>query len=221
MSTKFTAVIAAGMIVALMLTGCSLKSGLPSYDSAGTKTEARDPDTVVKDTVQQLANENHVKPTLSDSFVSQYLDVASLDELKQRVKDGMAATQDKAGMTEQQISLWQEMMNEKSFPEYTTDDVNARITELNGVLDDLAEEHKISKEDLVGQGGMTMDESVDFIRKQAEKYYESDSEVAKKMGIDPADLSDGNGDASKTKDNQDIGLDDNTIRALSEKSSDS
>ena len=132
MYTKLTAVMMAGIMATLMLTGCSLKSGLPSYDTAGTQAEARDPDTVVKDTVQQLANENHVKPMLSDSFVSQYLDVASLDELKQRVKDGMAATQDKAGMTEQQISLWQEMMNEKSFPEYTTDDVNARITELNG-----------------------------------------------------------------------------------------
>ena len=42
-----------------------------------------------------------------------------------------------------------------------------------------------------------MDESVAFIRSQAEKYYESDAEVAENMGIDPEDLSDENGDASE------------------------
>lgn len=90
--------------------------------------------------------------------------------LEQRTIDGIAATQSKADMTEQEIQLWNQIIRNKQFTQYTSEDIQAKESELTGILDELAKEHQVSLGEYLNSYGMTQDDMEHFVEKQAGKY---------------------------------------------------
>lgn len=170
-----------------------LTPGLPSYDKDRKEGTAQNIDAVVKQTVQQAADATHAAPALSDTFVQEHLDMGSLDELKERVKSGMAITEDKASMTEDQIALWKLIIASRDYPNYTTEDILKRADELNAILDSLSEEQHQSLGQFLDTSGIQMsaEEAKEFVQSQVARFYESDSDVDKALAAEGVSSSSG------------------------------
>ena len=126
--------------------------------------------TVMQRNVERMAEEKHVPAVLSDDFCERYLDMNNMKVLEQRTIDGIAATQSKADMTEQEIQLWNQIIRNKQFTQYTLEDIQAKESELTGILDELAKEHQVSLDEYLHSYGMTQDDMEHFVEKQAGKY---------------------------------------------------
>ncbi|MFR3808612.1 MAG: hypothetical protein ACLTX3_06600 [Lachnospiraceae bacterium] len=73
-------------------------------------------------------------------------------------------------MTEQEIQLWNQIIRNKQFTQYTSEDIQAKESELTGILDELAKEHQVSLDEYLHSYGMTQDDMEHFVEKQAGKY---------------------------------------------------
>ena len=126
--------------------------------------------TEAKELIEQIAEEKHVAPELSDGFVSKYLDMENFEELKARTREGIRITQDKAGMTEQETALWETMIENKRFSMCTVEDMQEKLDELNRILESLAEENHQTISEYVSEFGMDEQETTAFFQEQAAKY---------------------------------------------------
>ena len=152
----------------ILLTGCQGFETTPSSITLPAKeTEVH---TVMQRNVERMAEEKHVPAVLSDDFCERYLDMDNMKVLEQRTIDGIAATQSKADMTEQEIQLWNQIIRNKQFTQYTSEDIQAKESELTGILDELAKEHQVSLDEYLHSYGMTQDDMEHFVEKQAGKY---------------------------------------------------
>ena len=164
----------------LLCTGCAstlqeemdthLKPGLVEYDmpddleyQAAVEAE---------NTVKKLAEQENVPPSLSDDFMQKYLDMSSFEELKQRTLEGIQITNDMANMSSAEISLWQQIIRDKAFNFYTTDDIDARSAELNGILDSIAASHQMTTQEFLASGdfGIDLSGARGFLDAQAARY---------------------------------------------------
>lgn len=152
----------------ILLTGCQGFETTPSSITLPAKeTEVH---TVMQRNVERMAEEKHVPAVLSDDFCERYLDMNNMKVLEQRTIDGIAATQSKADMTEQEIQLWNQIIRNKQFTQYTSEDIQAKESELTWILDELAKEHQVSLDEYLHSYGMTQDDMEHFVEKQAGKY---------------------------------------------------
>lgn len=152
----------------ILLTGCQGFETTPSSITLPAKeTEVH---TVMQRNVERMAEEKHVPAVLSDDFCERYLDMDNMKVLEQRTIDGIAATQSKADMTEQEIQLWNQIIRNKQFTQYTSEDIQAKESELTGILDELAKEHQVSLDEYLHSYGITQDDMEHFVEKQAGKY---------------------------------------------------
>ena len=95
----------------ILLTGCQGFETTPNSITLPAKeTEVH---TVMQRNVERMAEEKHVPAVLSDDFCERYLDMDNMKVLEQRTIDGIAATQSKADMTEQEIQLWNQIIRNK------------------------------------------------------------------------------------------------------------
>lgn len=158
------------MITLLFLTGCSgLKPGLDTYTMPDKKETAK-VNGEAKSAIERMAAKKHVKAELSDDFVSQYMDMASFDELKTRTIAGIKATQDTASMTEKEFQLWQDIINTKRLNQYTVNDLETKKSELYEILNGMAQEKNMELSGLAEKYGMTEQDLDRFINDQSEKY---------------------------------------------------
>ena len=154
----------------LLLTGCGyLEPGLPAYE----KPETIHANTV-SESVPEKAAEELTPPSLSDDFMSKYLDVNEFEGLKQRTIDGMRNTESMADMTEGEIALWNEIIRYADINQFTAEELEQRKAELNAALDRLASEQHMTTEEFLRNGdfGINLEEARDLLDRQAEKYTE-------------------------------------------------
>lgn len=131
-------------ITSILLTGCSrLDPGLDSY-TLPEKNEVHTVTDEAKSAVERMAEQKHVKPELSDDFISQYLNMEDFDELKRRTKAGIAITNDTADMTKEEILLWTDIVRSKWFNQYTVTDLEVKKKEFDLIVQELAEEADMS-----------------------------------------------------------------------------
>lgn len=186
------------VMTTIALCGCSnLKPGLTRY-TMPEETQTVPVDTEAKSAIERMAAEKHVAPELSDDFVSQYMDMASFNELKLRTAAGIKVTQDTAAMTEEEYQLWKDIIDTQELNQYTVDDLEKKEAELNKILEDMATEQGLSISSLAEKYGMTEDELNQFVNDQAEKYVEEDVEDTE--GTDKEENSDTTKGADTTKD---------------------
>lgn len=184
------------VMTTIALCGCSnLKPGLTRY-TMPEETQTVPVDTEAKSAIERMAAEKHVAPELSDDFVSQYMDMASFNELKLRTAAGIKVTQDTAAMTEEEYQLWKDIIDTQELNQYTVDDLEKKEAELNKILEDMATEQGLSISSLAEKYGMTEDELNQFVNDQAEKYVEEDVEDTE--GTDKEEDSDTTKDTAKT-----------------------
>lgn len=184
------------VMTTIALCGCSnLKPGLTRY-TMPEETQTVPVDTEAKSAIERMAAEKHVAPELSDDFVSQYMDMASFNELKLRTAAGIKVTQDTAAMTEEEYQLWKDIIDTQELNQYTVDDLEKKEAELNKILEDMATEQGLSITSLAEKYGMTEDELNQFVNDQAEKYVEEDVEDTE--GTDKEEDSDTTKDTAKT-----------------------
>lgn len=160
-------------ITSILLTGCSrLDRGLDSY-TLPEKNEVHTVTDEAKSAVERMAEQKHVKPELSDDFISQYLNMEDFDELKRRTKAGIAITNDTADMTKEEILLWTDIVRSKWFNQYTVTDLEVKKKEFDLIVQELAEEADMSIKDMMKLDyGLGKEEADLFLKKQAEKYIE-------------------------------------------------
>lgn len=160
-------------ITSILLTGCSrLDPGLDSY-TLPEKNEVHTVTDEAKSAVERMAEQKHVKPELSDDFISQYLNMEDFDELKRRTKAGIAITNDTADMTKEEILLWTDIVRSKWFNQYTVTDLEVKKKEFDLIVQELAEEADMSIKDMMKLDyGLGKEEEDLFLKKQAEKYIE-------------------------------------------------
>lgn len=157
--------------VCLMLAGCGhLEPGLKEFEIPEDYVRAAAVE--AENTVEKMAKEEHVPPSLSDDFMQRYLDMSSFDELKQRTLDGIQITNDTADMTEGEIALWEQIVKDAAFNQYTTTDLERRKQELIGILDSLAARQSMTTEEFLKNGdfGIDLKQATEFLDRQAEKY---------------------------------------------------
>lgn len=165
------------MITLLFLTGCSgLKPGLDTYTMPDKKETAK-VNGEAKSAIERMAAKKHVKAELSDDFVSQYMDMASFDELKTRTIAGIKATQDTASMTEEEFQLWQDIINTKRLNQYTVNDLETKKSELYEILNGMAQEKNMELSGLAEKYGMTEEDLDRFINDQSEKYVDQNPDT--------------------------------------------
>ena len=175
--------IVAVILCTVLFAGCEyLDSGLKEYDL---------PDDYVRmaaveaeNTVEKMAQQENVPPSLSDDFMERYLDMSSFEELKQRTLDGIRITNDLSDMSEAEIALWEQIVKSADFNQYTTSDLERRKAELLGILESLAREHDMTTAEFLRNGdlGIDLQSAEDFLERQAEKYA-SDFEKKREEGI--------------------------------------
>ena len=175
-------IIAAVLMASISLTACNApESGLPKYDTESISEDAVDKEInkAVQNTVERLASEKHVAPELSDDFCSKYLDMNSFEELKIRTLNGIKVTEASFDLSKNRAALWKQITDNANFNQYTTADLDRRIAELKGIVEELARNNKMSLEEYLSQVefGLSMDEYEAFIKEQAEKYYQEYSEI--------------------------------------------
>ena len=184
------------VMTTIALCGCSnLKPGLTRY-TMPEETQTVPVDTEAKSAIERMAAEKHEAPELSHDFVSQYMDMASFNELKLRTAAGIKVTQDTAAMTEEEYQLWKDIIDTQELNQYTVDDLEKKEAELNKILEDMATEQGLSISSLAEKYGMTEDELNQFVNDQAEKYVEEDVEDTE--GTDKEEDSDTTKDTAKT-----------------------
>lgn len=159
-------------IMILFLTGCdTLKPGVESYTLPDETLCDTSAESEAKRIVERLAEQEHVKPSLSDDFIQKYLDMDSFDELKQRTQSGIAAVNDTADMTESEFRLWKDIIDSKRLNMYTTEDLEAKKQEIQRVIESLANEKGQELQDFLKKSyRLAPDEAEAFISRQAEKF---------------------------------------------------
>lgn len=161
-------------LIMILFCSCLIFSGCQGMENSPSAIvlpkEETQVHTVMQRNVERMAEEKHVPATLSDDFCSKYLDMDNMKTLEQRTVDGIAATQSKADMTEQEIQLWNQIIRNKQFTQYTSDDIQRKEAELTSILNNLAAEHEVSLEEYLDSYGMDKDDMEHFVEKQAEKY---------------------------------------------------
>lgn len=164
-------------LIAVCITGCdALRPGLKDLPDT-SQNESKDTVTVMAvDTVKRLASQKHIPYSLSDDFIQKYLDMNSFEELKLRTKAGIAATNSSADMTESQYQLWKDIIATEQLNQYTVKNLEDKTVELNLIMDDMAAEANQSIDDFLAKYGMTRDGAEDFVKSQAEKYVQEDTE---------------------------------------------
>lgn len=164
-------------ITCILLTGCSKLD--PELDSF-TMPEKKEVNTVTeeaKSAVERMAEQKHVKPKLSDEFISEYLNMDDFDELKRRTKAGIAITNDTADMTKEEILLWMDIVRSKWFNQYTVTDLEEKKKEFDGIIQEMAEEADMSIREMMALDyGLGEDEAELFLERQAEKYVDCEQE---------------------------------------------
>lgn len=160
------------VIMVLFLTGCdALKPGVESYTLPDETLYDTTVESEAKRIVERLAEQEHVKPSLSDEFIKRYLDMDSFDELKQRTRNGIAAVNNTADMTESEFQLWKDIIETERLNMYTTDDLEAKKQEIQGIMESIAyEKGQELKDFLLESYKLTPDETESFISSQAEKF---------------------------------------------------
>lgn len=161
----------------LSVSGCEpIQYGTEDLPESDFSYQKNAKDTAI-DIVKNKAQEEHKTFELSDEFISEYLDMDSFDELKKRTKEGIAATSDEAGMTKNEILLWQDLIKKKLAMQYTSTDYNTKKKELENSLDLMAKEHHMSRNEFYQKYyDMSNGDTEEFIKKQAEKLTESSDE---------------------------------------------
>lgn len=160
--------------ICMFLSGCGQLNPNMTEFSMPETTEAQI-EQEVKNSIERMAAEKHVKPELSDEFISQYLDMNSFEELKQRTKEGIHATQDVAEMTEQEFQLWKDIIDTEMLNQYTTDDLEKKKFELKNILESMAKAKNMELEEMIKKSyHMNQDELDSFLEKQAAKFFAPD-----------------------------------------------
>ncbi len=113
-------------------------STMPEKKEVNTVTEE------AKSAVERMAEQKHVKPKLSDEFISEYLNMDDFDELKRRTKAGIAITNDTADMTKEEFLLWMDIVRSKWFNQYTVTDLEEKKKEFDRIIQEMAEEAGMS-----------------------------------------------------------------------------
>lgn len=163
-----------GIFAGIIFTGCGqLNTNMKEFSMPET-TEAKIEEEA-KNSIERMAAEKHVKPELSDEFISQYLDMNSFEELKQRTKEGIHATQDMAKMTEQEFQLWKDIIDTEMLNQYTTDDLEGKKSELKNILESMAKAKNMELEEMMKESyHMNQEELDSFLEKQAAKFFTPD-----------------------------------------------
>lgn len=186
-NTRRTAVICFICFILLFLTGCSgfegFGSGTKKISQKDIEASQKDEITVMaEDTVNKLAREKYIAPSLSSSFMQKYLDMDSFEELKTRTVAGIKATQNTADLTEKEFQLWKDIIKDKQMNQYTVSDLNKKKEELTDILNSMARENNESLLEFVNDNyGMSNEELKSFIEKQAQKYVQSDKDINNKQ----------------------------------------
>lgn len=163
-----------GIFAGIIFTGCGqLNTNMKEFSMPET-TEAKIEEEA-KYSIERMAAEKHVKPELSDEFISQYLDMNSFEELKQRTKEEIHATQDMAKMTEQEFQLWKDIIDTEMLNQYTTDDLEGKKSELKNILESMAKAKNMELEEMMKESyHMNQEELDSFLEKQAAKFFTPD-----------------------------------------------
>ena len=178
---------AVSVICTALFMGCGyLEPGLKEFDLP--EDYVRMAAVEAENTVEKMAQKENVPPSLSDDFMERYLDMGSFEELKQRTLDGIQITNDLSDMSEAEIKLWEQIVRNADFNQYTTSDLERRKAELLGILDSLAKEHDMTTEEFLRNGdfGIDLQSAEGFLERQAEKYA---SEFEKKKAEGLPDIS--------------------------------
>lgn len=160
------------MLISAFITGCdAIRPGVEDYTLPDEKLYSTTENAEAKRTVERLAEQEHIKPSLSDDFIQKHLNMESFDELKQRTKAGIAAVNDTADLTESEFQLWKDIIETERLNLYTTDDLEERTREIQTAIQNMASKKAVSLQDFLMQSyHMTPEEADAFMAKQAEKF---------------------------------------------------
>lgn len=162
--------------ISLVISGCSIEKSTEELFGANTPDKFSEPEHIeAKDAVfgdnKKDFSESENPQEVDDSFVSNYVDKDSLDDIEDNVDIAIKAVNNEAGYTEKEVALMKELFSHKAITMKACTDVSEKQAEMNKALKELAEASNQTIENyLKNNYDMTINEFNDFTARKAQEF---------------------------------------------------